>query len=139
MSEDYSKAIPIPGPESIPFWEGTRKHHLMIQKCNECGHHWFPPSTVCTECGSNNIEWVQSSGKGKIFSFVIFHRLYHKGWDGEIPYVVAVIELEEGARLLSNIINTPPDNVKCDMPVKVVFEEATNNLTLPKFTPALTN
>ena len=139
MSEDYSKAIPIPGPESIPFWEGTRKHYLMIQKCNECGHHWFPPSTVCKECGSNNIEWVQSSGKGKIFSFVIFHRLYHKGWNGEIPYVVAVIELEEGARLLSNIINTPPDNVKCDMPVKVVFEEATNNLTLPKFTPALTN
>ena len=70
---------------------------------------------------------------------MIFHRLYHKGWDGEIPYVVAVIELEEGARLLSNIINTPPNNVKCDMPVKVVFEEATNNLTLPKFTPTLTN
>ncbi|MBI77591.1 MAG: hypothetical protein CMM53_07415 [Rhodospirillaceae bacterium] len=60
-------------------------------------------------------------------------------WDGEIPYVVAVIALEERARLLSNIIKGPPNNVKCNMPVKVVFEEATNNLTLPKFTPALAN
>ena len=135
MSDDYAKAIPIPGPESIPFWEGAKNHQLMIQKCSDCGHHWFPPSTVCTGCGSRNIEWIASSGKGAIFSFVVFHKLYHKGWDGEIPYAVAIIELEEGARILSNVIGTQVKTVKCDMSVEVVFEDETDELTLPKFKP----
>ena len=135
MPDDYTKAIPIPGPESLPFWEGAKNHQLMIQKCSDCGHHWFPPSTVCTDCGSRNIEWVASSGKGKVFSFVVFHKLYHKGWDGEIPYAVAIIELEEGARMLSNVIAVPVAEVKCDIPVEVVFEDATDELTLPKFKP----
>ena len=68
-------------------------------------------------------------------SFVVFHRLYHKGWDGEIPYVVGVIELKEGARMLSNVIGVPVENVKCDMPVEVVFDDVTEKLTLPKFKP----
>jgi uncharacterized protein len=135
MSDDYTKAIPVPGPESLPFWEGAKNHQLMIQKCLDCGHHWFPPSTVCTGCGSRNIEWVASSGKGTVFSFVVFHKLYHKGWDGEIPYAVAIIELEEGARMLSNVIGVPVEDVKCDIPVEVVFEDATDTLTLPKFKP----
>ena len=135
MSDDYAKAIPIPGPESLPFWEGTKNHQLMLQKCSDCDHHWFPPSTVCTGCGSRNIEWVASSGKGKVFSFVIFHKLYHKGWDGEIPYAVAIVELEEGARMLSNVIGIPVEEVKCDLSVEVVFEDATSELTLPKFKP----
>jgi uncharacterized OB-fold protein len=107
----------------------------MLQKCSDCAHHWFPPSTVCTGCGSRNIEWVASSGKGKVFSFVIFHKLYHKGWDGEIPYAVAIVELEEGARMLSNVIGIPVEEVKCDLSVEVVFEDATSELTLPKFKP----
>ena len=135
MTDDYAKAIPVPGPESVPYWEGAKNHQLMIQKCSSCGHHWFPPSTVCTGCGSREIDWVQSTGKGKIFSFVVFHRLYHKGWDGEVPYVVGIIEREEGARMLSNVIDIPVEDVKCDMPVEVVFEDATDTLTLPKFKP----
>jgi len=135
MSDDYTKAIPVPGPESLPFWEGAKNHQLMIQKCLDCGHHWFPPSTVCTGCGSRNIEWVASSGKGTVFSFVVFHKLYHKGWDGEIPYAVAIVELEEGARMLSNVIGIPVEEVKCDLSVEVVFEDATSELTLPKFKP----
>ena len=78
---------------------------------------------------------MKSAGKGRIFSFVIFHRLYHKGWDGEIPYVVAIIELDEGARMLSNVIGIPVQDVECDMPVKVVFDDVTEELTLPKFSP----
>ncbi len=135
MSDDYAKAIPVTGPESVPYWEGAKKHQLVIQKCGKCGHHWFPPSTVCTGCGSRDINWVRSSGKGKVFSFVVFHRLYHKGWDGEVPYVVGIIELEEGARMLSNVIGIPVEDVKCDMPVEVFFEDATDTLTLPKFKP----
>ena len=135
MSDNYKKAIPVPGPESVPFWEGAKNHQLMAQKCLRCHHHWFPPSSVCTSCGSRDIEWVELSGKGTVFSFVVFHRLYHKGWDGEIPYVVGVIELKEGARMLSNVIGVPVENVKCDMPVEVVFDDVTEKLTLPKFKP----
>ena len=135
MSDDYEKAIPVPGPESVPFWEGAKNHRLMGQKCLQCHHYWFPPSSVCTSCGNRDIEWVALSGMGTIFSFVVFHRLYHRGWEGEIPYVVGVIELEEGARMLSNVIGIPVEDVKCDMPVRVVFDNATDELTLPKFKP----
>tara|TARA_B100001142_G_scaffold291158_1_gene309165 strand:+ start:522 stop:932 length:411 start_codon:yes stop_codon:yes gene_type:complete len=135
MSGDYKKAMPVPGPESIPFWEGVKNHQLMVQKCLRCDHRWFPPSSVCTSCGNRDFEWVTLSGKGTVFSFVVFHRVYHKGWEGELPYVVGIVELEEGPRMLSNIIEVPAENVKCDMPVRVVFDDVTDQLTLPKFKP----
>ena len=78
---------------------------------------------------------TQVSGNGKVFSFVTFHRVYHPAWEGDVPYVVALIELEEGPRLLSNIVGIAPDQVRCEMPVKVVFEDVAKDVALPKFTP----
>ncbi len=135
MAADYNKALPVPAPESLPFWEGARRHELSIQKCRDCATHWHPPSTICPCCGSRDYDWVRSSGKGRVFSFVTYHRAYHEGWKDELPYVVAVIELEEGARLLSNITGIAPDDVTCDMAVEVVFEDVTDEVTLPKFRP----
>ena len=135
MVTPYKKPLPLPAHESGPFWEGSKKHRLMIQKCAACETHRFPPSVTCAKCGETNSSWVESSGRGKVFSFVTFYRLYHKGWEGGLPYVVAVIELEEGARILSNVIDIPVEKVVCDMPVKVVFEDVTENITLPKFSP----
>ena len=135
MAEDYIKALPIPAPESLPFWEGAREHKLLIQKCRDCTLHWHPPSTLCPGCGSQAFDWVEASGKGRVFSFVTYHRAYHPGWKGELPYVVAVIELEEGARMLSNITGIDPDDVACDMAVEIVFEDVTGDVTLPKFRP----
>ena len=135
MVTPYKKPLPLPAHESGPFWEGSKKHRLMIQKCAACETHRFPPSVTCAKCGETNSSWVKSSGRGKVFSFVTFYRLYHKGWEGGLPYVVAVIELEEGARILSNVIDIPVEKVVCDMPVKVVFEDVTENVTLPKFSP----
>jgi len=80
--------------------------------------------------------WQEVSGHGKVFSFVVFHRVYHPGFTGEVPYVVALIELDEGPRLLSNVVGIPPQNVVCEMPVRVVFEDVAENVTLPKFVPA---
>ena len=76
------------------------------------------------------------SGRGKVFSFVTFHRVYHPAFEGEVPYVVALIELEEGPRLLSNVVGIPVDQVRCEMPVKVVFDDVASDVTVPKFTPA---
>jgi uncharacterized OB-fold protein len=106
-----------------------------MQCCQSCGVFRFPPAVLCPECLSARVEWKAVGGRGKIFSFVVFHRLYHPGFEGELPYTVALIELEEGPRLVSNVVGCPPAEVACDMPVEVVFEDVTPEVTLPKFRP----
>ncbi|MDC0033242.1 OB-fold domain-containing protein [Alphaproteobacteria bacterium] len=133
---EYLKALPIPSPETETFWAGAKEHKLKIQKCHDCAGTWFPPATLCAHCGSHNHDWIDASGLGKIHSFVTYHRIYHKGWEGELPYVVAIIELAEGARLAGNIIGTPVEEIVCDMEVKVMFDDVTDDVTIPKFQPA---
>ena len=91
---------------------------------------------MCSECTSDAYDWNPVSGKGRVFSFVIYHRAYHPGFQGEIPYVVGVIELDEGPRMLSNVVGCKPEEVRCDMPVEVTFEDITDEMSLPKFQPA---
>lgn len=128
----YTKPLPVPSAESKPFWEGCHRHELLVQRCQKCHKHWFPPSALCPECLSTEWEWAKVSGKGKVFSFVVYHRLYHPGFKDEVPYTVALIELEEGPRMLSNVVGDVKA-VKCDMPVEVFFEDATEEVSLPKF------
>ena len=132
---DYAKPLPIPSEDSGPFWAAARQHKLSLQRCKSCGSFRFPPSPVCPECTAEGGEWTALKGRGRVFSFVVFHRAYHKSFEGDLPYAVAVVELEEGPRLLSNIVGIPADKVRCDMPVQVVFEDVTPECTLPKFKP----
>ena len=132
---NYVKPLPVPSLESLPFWEGCRRHELLLQRCARCRTFWFPPSILCPECLSTAWEWTKISGRGEIYSFVIFHRTYHTGFADEIPYVVAVVELEEGPRLMSNIIECEPHAVRCEIPVEVVFEDVSETVTLFKFRP----
>jgi hypothetical protein len=134
--DTYRKPLPRPSAESQPFWEAARQHKLMLQKCKACGKFWFPPSLRCVHCLSGDYDWTEVVGTGRVFSFVTYQRLYHKGWDGENPYVVAVVELDEGPRLLSNVVGIPVHRVACDMRVKVTFDDVTPGVSLPKFTPA---
>ena len=133
---DYAKPIPTPSEDSQPYWEAARNHELKLQQCRECSAFRFPPAEVCSECTSEAYDWKPVSGKGRVFSFVIYHRAYHPGFQDEIPYVVGVIELDEGARMLSNVIGCKPEEVRCDMPVEVAFEDITEEMSLPKFRPA---
>ncbi len=133
---DYAKPLPVPTPETEPFWSAARDHRLSLPKCAACGTVRFPPSAHCPDCGAAEHDWVDLSGTGKVFSFVTFQRLYNKGWEGEIPYVVALIQLDEGPRILSGLTGIDAADVVCDMPVKVVFDDVTEDVTLPKFTPA---
>jgi len=130
---EYQKPIPIASLESKFYWDGVRQHRLLIPSCEACGHRWFPPSLLCPNCNSARTAWSEASGRGKIFSYVVFHRVYHRGFAGEVPYVVALVELEEGPRLLSNIVGTSPDAIACEMPVRVVFEDVAEDVTIPKF------
>ncbi|MCY4487456.1 MAG: Zn-ribbon domain-containing OB-fold protein [Deltaproteobacteria bacterium] len=133
---DYAKPIPTPSEDSQVYWEATKNHEMKLQQCRRCGAFRFPPGEVCPECTSDEYDWTPVSGKGRVFSFVIYHRAYQRGFADELPYVVAVIELDEGARMLSNVTGCKPEEVRCDMPVEVVYEDITDEVTLPKFRPA---
>ena len=134
---EYKKPLPVVTALSRPFWEACRRHELIIQRCLRCSTFRFPAAILCPECLSEEGEWERVSGRGKVFSFVVFHRLYHPGFEADLPYTVALVELDEGARLTSNIVGSPPEKVVCEMPVEVVFEDVTPEVTLPKFRPRL--
>lgn len=129
------RPLPNPPPESAPFWQGAREHRLRIPRCSACGLAWFPPSALCPGCLSPDTRWEDASGQGRVFSFVVFHRVYHPYFADKVPYVVAVVELAEGPRLVTNIVGIDPSEVRCSMPVEVVFEDATDDASIPIFRP----
>lgn len=135
MPETAGKPVPRPSPESLPYWQAAREHRLVIQHCDACGQFWFPPSQSCPHCLASNFTWLPASGRGKVFSFVTYHRVYHPAFAKEVPYVVALVELDEGPRLLTNIVGVPPEQVVCDMPVQVTFEDYDGGIAVPKFAP----
>src|SRR5437763_7895282 len=117
-----TKPVPRPTPESQRFWDAAQQRKLALQHCRSCDQFWFPPSARCRHCLSTDFAWQEVSGKGRIYSFVVYHRLYHPAFEQDWPYAVPLVELRERPRLLTNIIATPWQNVRCDQPVHVVFE-----------------
>src|SRR6266849_81693 len=105
---DYRKPLPnINDPLSRPFWDAARRHELMMQKCPSCGFVRYPAARACPECLEINDEWVQLSGRGTIWSFGIYHHVFNQNFCDEIPYNVALVQLEEGPRLVTNIVGVP--------------------------------
>ena len=132
---DKSKIpLPTPTPETEHFWQGAKQAELKLQKCNDCDHVYFPPRPFCPACGSKKIQQFEATGAGTLHSYVINH-LPHPAFDG--AYSIAVVELEEGVRLMTNIvgIEQTPENLILDMPVKVTFEEMSEEISLPYFEP----
>ena len=133
MSHSLPKPVPRPSAESRPFWDAVQERKFLLQRCRSCGNYWFPPSAQCRHCLSAHSEWQEASGNGRIYSFVVYHRLYHPAFEQDLPYVVAIVELREGPRLLSNIIGTPWQEIRCDSPVHVVFENDGRGMIIPQF------
>ena len=125
-------------PEAKPYWDGLNEGKLMLPQCDDCGKAFFYPRIACPHCHSRNVGWMQASGKGKLYSFQIAHRSLNPAFKIETPYILAMVELEEGPRLLSNLINieADPEVVKCDIDVEVVFEKQNDEVTIPLFQPA---
>lgn len=141
MSAEYKKPLPKPDPITQPYWDSLKEHAMKIQKCNDTGKYFFYPRGVSPYTGSTNISWEPVSGNGTIYGFTIIPeaRRAMPGFGEDAPYVVAMVELDEGnARLMTNIVNVEasPDAVKVGMPVKVVYDDVTDEFTLPKFEPA---
>ncbi|MBM4763677.1 Zn-ribbon domain-containing OB-fold protein [Bacillus sp. B15-48] len=132
MSEAIKKPIPTPDGDSKQFWDGCQEGKLMIQKCQDCRNHIFYPREVCPHCMSEHLDWVEATGKGKVYSYTIARRAGHPSYKGDLPYIVALIELEEGVRLMSNIIHCDVEEIRCDMDVEVIFQEQ-EGMMIPRF------
>lgn len=136
---ELERPLPQPiTPETKPFWDGLREQKLMLPKCGDCGRVFFYPRIVCPHCQSRNVGWIQGSGRGKLYSFEIAYQTISRVFKVKPPYVLAMVELEEGPRMLSNLIGIEPDpkKIKCDMPVEIVYQKLTDEVTLPLFKPA---
>ena len=127
------KPLPIPDSDTQPFWEGCRKHTLLFQKCLACGFVRWPPSIACPSCYGSDTEWITASGKGKIYTFAVYHKAFDPAFEDQVPYVAAIVELPEGPMILTNIVGCLPTEVACDAPVEVVWEDVTDTVSLPKF------
>ncbi len=137
--EQLERPLPAPlAPEAKPYWEGLKLDKLMLPQCKDCGKAHFYPRILCPHCHSRNLTWVEASGRGKLYAFEILHRSFNPAVKTPLPYVLAMIELEEGPRMLSNLINIKPDPalIRCDMPVTAVYVKQNDNFTLPFFQPA---
>ena len=132
------RPLPEATPETREFWEGAKRGELRIQRCNACGRAYFYPRPFCPFCSSKDVAWFTASGRGKLYSYVINHRPAY-GFQDYVPYVIAVVELEEGPRMMTNIIgiDPTPENLPVDMAVEVSFEQQDDNITLPLFRPAV--
>ena len=131
------RMLPEPTPETRHFWDGCREGELRLQRCTDCaGEAYFPPRPFCPKCGSRNVEVFKASGKGVLWSYVINHR--PRPDMGTEPYAIAVVKLEEGPKIMTNIVGCPqtPEALPLDMAVNVTFEVQTDDITLPFFTPA---
>ena len=129
------RALPQPTPETQHFWDGTREHELRLQRCDACGKTYFPPRPFCPTCGSRRVSVIKASGRAALWSYVIHHRQV-PGFTP--PYAIAVVQLAEGPRMMTNIVECPqtPEALQLDMPLEVVFEAQSDMITLPFFRPA---
>jgi hypothetical protein len=132
----YSKPVPAITAEMRPFFTAAKRRELRVQRCIACGTHRFPARAICSHCLSTDAEWVPVSGRGDVFSFNVMHQVYHPGFAGEVPYAVVIVQLAEGAKMVSNLVGVEPHDIRIGMPVRVVFEDITDEVTLPKFAPA---
>jgi len=126
---------PVPTPETKHFWEGARAGELRLQRCRACGHAYFPPRPACPRCASLDTEVFRASGRARLYSYVI-HERPAPGF--EPPYAIAVVALEEGPRMMTNLVDVPqtPEALLLDMPLEVRFQKLDDEISLPVFAPA---
>jgi uncharacterized OB-fold protein len=132
MSEEPTYALPQSDPESAPYWEGIQQGELRIQRCRICQRHVFYPRSLCPHCHSDQLTWVRATGRGTIYSYTVVHRAFGP-FAAEAPFIIAIVELEEGVRLMSRLINSPRERVCIGSAVQVSFERLSGRPPLPLF------
>lgn len=135
----YLKPLPSIDALTRPYWENAQRHVLSVQHCKACGHHQFPPGPVCGECLSEDLEWKPVSGLASLVSWAEFHRAYWPGFADDIPYNVAVVQLDEGPQIISNLVAAladKPEQLHQGLRLSAVFDDVTPDISLVRFTLA---
>ena len=135
MSE-YGKPLPVIQPFTEAFWEGTRNGKLLVQTCNDCDARIFFPRRQCPDCWSENLGWIKAGGRAVVYAFSITYEGVEEPFREDLPIVLAWVDLPEGIRMQTNIIDCDPDSVAIGQEVEVVFKQVTDEITLPYFRPA---
>jgi uncharacterized OB-fold protein len=133
MTDKPIKHFPRPTPETEVFWQGCHKHELLLQRCRRCSEFQFYPRIVCTHCAGDDLEWVRASGRGEILTFTIVRRPVSEAYADDVPYVVALIGLEEGPTMMCNIVRCDPESLQIGDPVHVLFEDWSEDISIPQF------
>lgn len=131
-----ARPLPSPNAETLPFWEGCRRGELLYQACGDCGRRQFYPRARCSICHSDRLDWARSGGLGTIHSFTIVHRAPSPAFRADVPYVIALVDLDEGFRMMMNVRRCPPEAVAIGMRVAVFFEKTEGDTPLPQAAPA---
>lgn len=129
----YDKPLPIVDPDTEAFWSAAREHRLLLKFCTDCARFHFYPRALCPHCHSDAVEWQEAKGSGTVYSFTVARRPAGPAFKDDAPYVVALVDLDEGARMMSNIMGCAPEQVRIGQRVHVVFDDVTPDFTLPKF------
>jgi uncharacterized OB-fold protein len=138
LTADYKKPLPNPAhwPASQPFWEAAKRHELVMPRCRRCNKLFFYPRENCPICLESDIEWQKVSGLGRLHSFTVIHQPANAAFQDDVPYVYAMVQLDEGPRMISNLVECAPQDAQVDMRLQAVFDDITPDWTLVKFRPA---
>ena len=138
MTQGVRKPVPVAQPESDEYWQAAARGELLVQSCSDCSESQFYPRNFCINCSSRNVEFKKASGRATLYTFTIVHQPPHPGFADDVPYIAAIVELEEGVRMPTNIvgIEPEPENLSIGMPLVVEFERVSDTVALPKFRPA---
>ena len=132
---EWKKPLPTASGETRPYWDACRRGELLIQKCDACGEYQFYPRGICANCWTTGIAWVRASGRGTVWAFTVTQQNRTPGFADDVPYTLALVELEEGVKMFTNIVECDPKTVSIGMAVEVTFVRATDAITIPYFKP----
>ncbi len=133
----YALPLPVVHPDNAPYWAALREHELRLQRCEDCAVLRFPVSPVCYSCLSDRAEWEPMSGRAALGTWIVVERATgNAAWQEVAPYVVALVNLDEGPRLTTNIVGIDPEDLHYGMRLEIVFDDVTPEITLAKFRPA---
>ena len=135
MPQAATKPVPVPDDLSAPFFDGARDRKLMLQHCSACDSWSFPVRERCPHCFAAKLTWRQASGRGTLYTFTVMHQVMNPGFASAVPYNVAQVDLDEGVRMVSNVVGTGNDALRIGMRLEVVFEDVSDEIRIPKFRP----
>ena len=134
-ASSYAKPLPEPNAVSRPYWDAAKEHRLVLQRSRKTGRYVFYPRAVSPFGADDTLDWVDASGRGTVYSYTVARRATAPQWNGDEPYVIAIVALEEGVHMTANIIDCDPESVRIGLPVEVAFVDVTPDVTLVQWRP----